>query len=193
MNNYSIAILLPISGKSLGKSALLALAVFGSAMLLVVFSNFFFAYSDMRMWVIAFRQVTRSQLLSWMCYLIFCFVFYYANSIVINTSRMRDMSAGKNLTLCAVINGAGIILFVLFNFIYLFARGHLIWNDFGRDYFLSVAVVFPMVVVLPLAAVYSRKLFEKTGSIYLGALVNAMIFTWIVVGNTATHYSFFLG
>lgn len=62
-------------------------------------------------------------------------------------------------------------------------------KDFGKDYFLYAVVLYPMIVVLPLAAVYARKLYNKTGSAWLGALINAMIFTWFVVGNTCYHYS----
>ena len=40
------------------KGFLLALAVFTFTYMTVVFSNFFFAYSDMRMWVIAARAMT---------------------------------------------------------------------------------------------------------------------------------------
>ena len=68
-------------------------------------------------------------------------------------------------------------------------RGHMVWNDFGQDLFLAVAVIFPIMVILPLAAYYSRKLYEKTGSVLPGACINAMLFTWIVIGNTCFHYS----
>ncbi|MDR1286588.1 MAG: prolyl oligopeptidase family serine peptidase, partial [Treponema sp.] len=175
--------------RDFGKSLLLAFSVFASAQLLVAFSNYFFNYSDMRMWVIAFRQMNQSHLASWAGYLIFFFVFYLANSMVINSSRMKDMSDGKNLAILAVMNGVGIFLFLVFNYVYMVIRGNLVYYDFGADQFLAVAVVFPMVVVLPLAAVYGRKFYNQTGNVYLGALINTMIFTWAVVGNTSFHYS----
>jgi hypothetical protein len=180
---------LVIGVKNLGKALLLALCVFASAQLLVALSNYFFNYSDMRMWVIAFRQMNQSHLAAWACYLIFFFVYYFANAMVINSSRMQDLSDGKNTAILAVMNGLGIFLFLVFNYVYMVIRGNLVYNDFGADQFLAVAIVFPMVVVLPMAAIYGRKFYNQTGSVYLGALINTMIFTWAAVGNTSFHYS----
>ncbi|MDR1420889.1 MAG: hypothetical protein LBI86_10980 [Treponema sp.] len=180
---------LAIGIKNFGKALLLALCVFASAQLLTAFSNYFFNYSDMRMWVIALRQMNQSHLIAWACYLVFFFVFYFANSVVINSSRMRDMSDSKNMAVLAVMNGLGIFLFLVFNYLYMIIKGNLVYNDFGTDQFLAVAIVFPMVVVLPMAAVYGRKFYNRTGSVYLGSLINTMIFTWAIVGNTSFHYS----
>ena len=88
----------------------------------------------------------------------------------------------------ALINGAGIFLLEVFLYTYEVITGHMIWYDFGKDYFLYAVVVLPMIVVLPVAAVYSRKLYKETGSIYTGAFLNAMLFTWFVVGNTCYHF-----
>ena len=133
--------------------------------------------------------MTARQFYAWLGYLVFFLVFYFANSILVNSSRMRDMSEGKNEVLCAVMNGIGMWAFLAFHLIYIFTAGHGIWYESGVDNFLPVVVIIPMVVVLPLAAIYSRKLYRLTGSVYAGALVNAMIFTWIVVGNTCFHFA----
>ena len=111
------------------------------------------------------------------------------NGVVINTGRMKDMPDKKNMIIMALINGAGMTMFIALNYVYMLIRGHLIWNDFGLDLFLSIAVIFPVIVILPVAACYSRKLYEKTGSVWTGACINAMIFTWIIIGNTCFHYS----
>ncbi len=171
------------------KGFLLALAVFTFTYMTVVFSNFFFAYSDMRMWVIAARAMTPQQFIVWGCYFIFFLFYYVVNGVVINTGRMKDMPDKKNMIIMALINGAGMTMFIALNDVYMLIRGHLIWNDFGLDLFLSIAVIFPVMVILPVAACYSRKLYEKTGSVWTGACINAMIFTWIIIGNTCFHYS----
>ena len=171
------------------KGFLLALAVFTFTYMTVVFSNFFFAYSDMRMWVIAARAMTPQQFIAWGCYFIFFLFYYVVNGVVINTGRMKDMPDKKNMIIMALINGAGMTMFIALNYVYMLIRGHLIWNDFGLDLFLSIAVIFPVMVILPVAACYSRKLYEKTGSVWTGARINAMIFTWIIIGNTCFHYS----
>ena len=172
-----------------GKSFLLAGITFALTYMTVVLSNFFFAYSDMRMWVMAGRVMTKEQFFAWAGYLLFFLFFYVVNGSVVNSGRMKDMSPRKNMIICAIINGAGMILFILLNYVYMLVRGHLIWYDFGQDLFLAIAVIFPVMVILPLAAYYSRKLYEKTGSVLPGACINAMLFTWIIIGNTCFHYS----
>lgn len=178
-----------ISAKDFGKTVLLALIVFDGSYCLAVLSSFFFARSDFRLWVIAGRVMTKTQFLTWAGYLVFFLVFYLVNSMVVNSGRMRNMSDGKNLLICALFNVAGVFVFELFVYAFELITGQMVWYGFGKDYFLYAVVLYPMIVVLPLAAVYARKLYNKTGSAWLGALINAMIFTWFVVGNTCYHYS----
>ena len=178
-----------IKAKEFGKTALLALIVFVGSYSLVLLSSFFFAKSDFRLWVIAGRVMTKTQFLTWTGYLVFFLIFYLINSMVVNSGRMRNMSTAKNLIICALFNGAGVFLFEVFVYAYELITGQMVWYSFGKDYFLYAVVLYPMIIVLPLAAVYARKLYEKTGSVWLGSLINTMIFTWLVVGNTCYHYS----
>lgn len=172
-----------------GKAALLGLITFAAVYMTDVLSSFFFNKSDVRFWVIAGRVMTATQFKTWAGYLIFFLVFYVANGMVVNSGRMKDMSDGKNLAICALFNGAGVLLLEAFCYIYEVTAGHMPWYDFGKDYFLYVVVVLPMIIILPVAAVYSRKLFKETNNVYVGAFVNALIFTWFVVGNTCYHFS----
>ena len=174
--------------KDLGKAFLAAAATFSILYMTNVLSSFFFNGSDVRFWVIAGRVMTASQFKTWAGYAVFLLVFYLVNGMVVNSSRMKDLSDGKNLLVCALINGAGIFLLEVFLYTYEVITGHMIWYDFGKDYFLYAVVVLPMIVVLPVAAVYSRKLYKETGSIYTGAFLNTMLFTWFVVGNTCYHF-----
>ena len=183
---------LTIAPRALGKALLLALCLFACVYLTVVFCSFFFALSDVRLWVMAGRVMTAEQFGTWAGYLLFFLVFYLVNSMVVNSGRMKDMSDGKNLALCAVINGLGITLMELFNYLYLVIQGHLVWYDIGQDFFLTIVVVYPLVVVLPLAAIYARKMYQRTGSVWPGALFNTLVFTWFVVVNTCYHFSMIL-
>lgn len=51
-------------------------------------------------------------------------------------------------------------------------------------------VLLPFMVLLFAAAMISRSLYKLTGNIWLGAMVNTLIITMIVVANTATLVSF---
>lgn len=180
---------LKISAADLGKTVLVALTTFAVAYLANSILSFFFNGSDVRFWIIAGRVMTANQFITWAGYLVFFFVFYYINSMVVNSGRMKDMSTVKNIVVCALINGAGIFLLAAFHYGYELIAGHMIWYNFGHDYFLYLVVVLPMIIELPVAAVYSKKLYEETSNIYLGAFINTFIFTWFVVGNTCYHFS----
>lgn len=91
--------------------------------------------------MIAARAMTPQQFIAWGCYFIFFLFYYVVNGVVINTGRMKDMPDKKNMIIMALINGAGMTMFIALNYVYMLIRGHLIWNDFGLDLFLSIAVI----------------------------------------------------
>ncbi len=126
---------------------LLALIVFAGSYCLAVLSSFFFARSDFRLWVIAGRVMTKTQFLTWAGYLVFFLVFYIVNSMVVNSGRMRNMSDGKNLLICALFNVAGVFVFELFVYAFELITGQMVWYGFGKDYFLYAVVLYPMIVV----------------------------------------------
>ena len=80
------------------------------------------------------------------------------NGVVINTGRMKDMPDKKNMIIMALINGAGMTMFIALNYVYMLIRGHLIWNDFGLDLFLSIAVIFPVMVILEFLRLLLKKI-----------------------------------
>lgn len=174
------------------RALLLCFIVMGIAFVLVSAGSFLFVENDPRFWIMAFTAPNQTHMISWLCYLPIFFVFYFVNSLVINSSRMKDMSAGKNMALTSGVNGLSIGVFLLFNFAYLAATHHLIYLESGNDNFLAVAVIMPMVASLVIAGIFSRKLYLKTGNNWTGALLNTMIFTWIFVANTTTHYAMFM-
>ena len=55
---------------------------------------------------------------------------------------------------------------------------------------LSYIVLFPVVAVLVIAVIISRYTYKKTGSIWLGAFINSILFTVITVAGTAASYAY---
>ena len=48
-------------------------------------------------------------------------------------------------------------------------------------------VAFQFVPLLSVVALISTYFYRRTGHIYVGAFLNAMLITWIIVASTATH------
>ena len=102
--------------------------------------------------------------------------------------RLKDLPEWATIAINAFFNAFGILLVILIQYITFRSTG-VLWQ---KDMALGYIVVFPMVAVLAIATIISRVLYKKTGNIWLGAMINALLFTIITVANTATSipYSF---
>ena len=58
---------------------------------------------------------------------------------------------------------------------------------------LGYIVLFPMIPILAIATVISRRMSAKTGNIWLGAFINTMLFTLITCTNTAASFAYVMG
>jgi len=54
---------------------------------------------------------------------------------------------------------------------------------------LYTILLFALIPCLAIAAVYVRKLYEKTNNVYLAAFTNTMFFTMIVIAITAVFWN----
>jgi hypothetical protein len=54
---------------------------------------------------------------------------------------------------------------------------------------LNGILLFALVPCLIIAAVYARKLFEKTNNVWLAAFVNTLLFTMVTVANTVLFWN----
>lgn len=51
-------------------------------------------------------------------------------------------------------------------------------------------VMFQFFPIFMIAGLVSTYFYRRTGHVYAGAFLNAMLITWIVVAGQATHYNF---
>jgi len=51
-------------------------------------------------------------------------------------------------------------------------------------------VAYQYLPLLTIAALVSTFFFRKTGRVYVGAFLNAMLIAWIIVAGTAIHFPF---
>ena len=82
------------------------------------------------------------------------------------------------------IMAGGFLVFLLLEYLVLFARGSLL--NASQPLNTIVAIQFlPLMVV---ASVFSTWFYEKTGRVYAGAFVNALFITWYVVAGQAIQF-----
>ena len=169
----------------LAKTLLLALAVFAGFYLIddVCYRLF---HVDFRFFLIAARPLTSPILLIVsLMYLPLFFVFYLSNSVRVNlTMRFEHWSEFKSNLVGCLANSVGLILILAIQYGVYAATGTVNWTD----EWLYVNIVYgliPMMFILPL---FNRFFYNRSGSVYLGALVSCSIFVMMTVTNTVCYF-----
>lgn len=175
-----------ISWKPLLKTITLSLVVTVAAFGLVFIADYFFK-TDFRLWVIAIKAFTPDKILLALKYLPFFLVFYVANSIAVNC--FNYVTGGKkewvNTALMAIFNGLSAAVLIAIQYTHFLTKGDV--------YFTSVSPIvgiwlFPIVIIIPLAAIITRKIYRVTKNPYLGGIIYAIIVTVMMVSNTLTQF-----
>lgn len=178
--------------RNIGKSVVLAFSVFLCiAILLTAYYNFF-AFGNLKITIIGatvFQALATGQYYSWLLYAILFFPFYLVNSMVVNSARLKGMSERANTWLFAGINSLGMLLLLLTQFFIGLARtGRVVFPTppGSSSVLYSIAI---LMVTLFVSAIYTRKLYLKTGSAIPGAILNTMVFA-IPAIQAYMNYSF---
>ncbi|ADO78168.1 alpha/beta hydrolase family protein [Halanaerobium praevalens] len=179
-----------LSPKNSLKTIALAFTVIVASFSLVFIADYFFK-SDFRIWVLAVKAFGADKILIALKYLPLFLLFYIPNSISINSFNFVELGEKKwlkkewlNTALLAFFNGLGPLVLVLIQYLTFF--------ETGEVYFTSVSNIvgiwlFPIVVILPAAAIISRKIYRATKNPYLAGIINAAIVTMIMASNTLTR------
>jgi hypothetical protein len=163
----------------IGLGALVVAAAFG-----IVFVLDYFFKTDFRLWVIAVKAFGPDKLWIGLLYLPFFLVYFLANSVAINgfnrfTLRGREW---LNTFVLALANALAPIVLVVAQYLTFAITGETI-EGFGGIFSIWL---FPVIVILAVAAVISRKIYRVTNNPYIGGFINAAVVTIISVSNTLT-------
>ncbi len=161
----------------------LAATVVAAAYLIVFILDFFFK-TDFRLWVIAVKAFTPDKLWIGLLYVPFFLVYFVANSVAINGFN-RFAVRGKewiNTAILALVNALAPIILVVAQYTTFANTGELI-PGFGGIFSIWL---FPVIVILAVTAVTSRKIYRATNNPYIGGFISALVVTLISVTNTLT-------
>lgn len=168
------------SGKALLKSFALMLAVVAVYYSIVWFCKWAFN-TDFRLWTPAVKTFTPKYIIYFLVYTPIFFVFYLANSLIVNGSmRVEGMSERRNLLLCGLGNIIGCGLLGIIQYGKLLITGTVLWGDW-----IMVYVIVWCFWQLFLAPYLERKLFKLTGSNWYGAMLISVIYVMMGVANTS--------
>lgn len=174
-----------ISFMELCKTIILALIVVTAAFGLVFLANYFFK-TDFRVWVIAIKAFTPDKIAIALKYLPFFLLFYIANSVAVNC--FNYVTVGKkewmNIALLALFNGISAMVIVAIQYTTFISTGEVFFTSISN---IVEIWLFPMIIILPVAAIFSRKIYKVTKNPYLAGIINALVITIIMCSNTLTQ------
>jgi pimeloyl-ACP methyl ester carboxylesterase len=163
-------------------AAAAAAAIVGGFYLLLAVVGHLFG-TDFRFWVFAVKLPSALQLGIVLRYLLPLTLFFLAFELLLNGQLRTDeagfRSAFATNWLAAV---GGFVGFLAVQYGVLLSGRPL---PFGEP--LLTIVAFQFVAVLTIAAAVSTYFFRRTGRVWTGAFVNALLVTTILVAGTATH------
>ncbi len=175
----------------IGKSFLLAFAVVFGAYILLALSDFLFK-TDFRFYVMAVKLLSPLQARIALVYAIPLLAFFLMSGVLLNGQLRlarkdgRDVSLGTAMLVNVVQMILGFIILLVVQYIPLYAGGTL--ANAAEPLFTIVA--YQYLPLLTIAALVSTFFFRKTGRVYVGAFLNAMLIAWIIVAGTAIHFPF---
>ena len=165
------------------KTIFLAIVVI-ALLYLVVFINWEIWVVDFRIWTFDVKPFMIEIVPAISRYIPWFFAYYAVSAIGNAGYRLKDLPEWATIAINAFFNAAGVLLVILIQYITFRSTG-VLWQPEMK---LGYIVVFPMVAVLAIATIISRIIYKKTGNIWLGAMINAILFTIITCANTAAGY-----
>jgi uncharacterized protein len=175
--------------QSLGKSALLAIYSVGALLGLTYVADAAFLI-DFRIWVMAFKPMGWSQFMIMLKYIVPFLVFFIVNGALlhgqfrIKEGKTEAATAWKWFLANVGINTLGIVVLIITQYIPLFVK-----EEMDVTKALLSIVAFQFVFINFLVATISTFFFRKTGTIYTGAFINAILVTWYIVSGQAVQYA----
>lgn len=142
--------------------------------------------TDYRIWTLAVKTFTFDHFITALRYMPVFLIYYFINSAVVNANaRGSYMSGVKGYIAAIVLNVGGLVFWLL--------------HQYGSDFLTNVGaypsdslngiVLVALVPCLAIAAVLSKKIFNKTGNVWLAAFLNTILFTMITVANTVMFWN----
>lgn len=176
---------LAMSLKSVLKTIALALVVVATTFGIVFVADYFFKV-DFRAWVLTVRTFTPDKIAIALKYAPLFLLYYVASSMAVNSFNHFKLLDREwlNTAVVAGFTALGPAIIVAVQYITFFSTGEVFYSSVSN---IIGIWLFPVVVILPTAAVVSRKIFRASRNPYLPGLIMGLIVTLMIASNTLTE------
>ena len=165
------------------RSALLSVATVAAAYGALILSDRLFT-TDFRFWVFGVKLMSAAHVPIFLAYLLPFFVFFLVEAVVLAGQLRRPSSTAREITLAVALCAGGYVVFLVYQYVPLLAGGTLATPSQP----LWTIIAFQFVPLMAIAGAVMSYFFRRTGLVYVGAMVSALLVTWIVVASQATHW-----
>lgn len=156
----------------------------------VAFVNWSVWTVDFRIWTFAVKVFDVGVMLPTIVrYAVFFGIFFIVSALFNETYRAKNLPEWASTLINVFFNILGVLLVISIQYGTFNATG-VLWQE---KMALGYIVLIPMVPILAIATVISRRMTVKTGNMWLGALINTMLFTIITCTNTAASFAYVMG
>ena len=175
-----------LSLRKVAKSFLLAFLIVLAGYITLLLTAAFFK-SDYRYWIFAVKPLNALQFRIALSYVIpFIFFFLVSGTILFGQLRREHLKPGWAMLVNVGLLVSGFIGLLLFQYVPLLLGGTLL-NPVESLWSIIAFQFLPLMTIVGLVSSY---FYRKTGHIYVGAFMSALIITWIVVASQAIHFAF---
>ena len=177
MKDFGARITLP----NIGRTILLATLVFVLCYLVACFGAYVFQVG-FRLVDMSWQFTSLSKLGLCLRYVPFYIFFWCVNSLIMNgCNRFKGMKESVNLILCIGCNIIGLVVIVIIYYATMFTTGAGL-GEFS-DWKAYMAMLY-MILTMTIGTIVNRRVYLKTGNIYLGPVAYATVLT---IMNYATY------
>lgn len=174
-----------VEWRKIGKAALLAVGVIAAFYVALGFLDWAFK-TDARIWVFNAKTLTPYHFPIFLAYVIpFTLYFLMLGVTLHGQLRSAKLPMGWEIAKNIGIMAGAFVVFLLVEYIPLLAGGTL----FTADQPLLAIVAFQFVPFYIIIAAISTYFYHKTGRIYVGAFINGILVTAMIVASTATQFA----
>ena len=140
--------------------------------------------ADFRVWATAIKTFTPKKLVNLVQYAPFLFIYYLVSGLIFNWAmRLNDISDTKAEILCGVSQILGPFVIFLIQYITLYSTFEPAWGS----QWIPLLNMIQSVPLFFVAAIFSRRFYKETGSVWVGAIFCCIFFTMMGVCNTQDY------
>jgi pimeloyl-ACP methyl ester carboxylesterase len=171
--------------RSVGEAFGVAAALVGALYLMVLIVDAVFTV-DFRIWFVALTPMSTWHVPAFLAYLPIFVLFFVALGVLLHgrlRTRATTASLRRAMGTNTLVVAGGFLLLVAVQYVPLALDNTLLLPQLA----LYAIVSLSFVPVLGVAAAISTYFYRRTGRVWTGAFVNALLVTWFLVAGTATH------